>query len=97
MKQSDIDWSKHQWQLLAVGGVWGIPSGGMIMVKNATGFELHDIMPYTDEMAAGAAMGMDVPQSAEVLKEFQRSQFELMRRHFEAAGLTFTDPKGLLK
>jgi hypothetical protein len=54
-------------------------------------------MPHTPIMQTGAQIGMDVPATAEALLDYQRQDFACIKARFEAAGLTFTDPKNLLK
>lgn len=91
-----IEWNKRHWRMLREGAVWAIPACCAVMVKTSSGFELNSLMPYTAEMALAAVIGMDVPDSAKRLKAHQRLTFHLIKESFEAAGLTFTDPRNLL-
>jgi hypothetical protein len=95
--EDEVAWSKRQHALMKLGGVWGVPRSGLMMRKTETGFELHELMPYTMELGEGILMGLLVPGTAEELKAWQREDFACIQKRFEAAGLTFTDPKGLLK
>lgn len=96
MKTEHIEWCKRHHASIRDGGSWGVPRSGLVFKKTVTGFELVDVMPYTDDLAFGASIDKDVPQSAEALLEWQREDFACIQRHNKAAGLEITDPKALL-
>lgn len=77
------------------GEVWGIPRSGLIMRRNATGFELEGVMPFA-EIEGAAELGRDVPATADELLSYQRADFAYIRARFITCGFTFTDPEGLL-
>jgi len=68
----------------------------MVFVKTATGYELASIMPYLPEMSQAFTAGHDVPASPSALLQHQRKEYAIHKKVHEAAGLTITDPKGLL-
>lgn len=96
LKLENIVWGKEHWERIRNGGVWAVPCLCGIMQRTPKGFSLMLLMPYTDAIKSAAMLGMDVPGSAADLLAFQRHSFNLLKEHFEAAGLTFDDPKNLL-
>ena len=96
IKQSDIDWSLNHHKSLRDGGTWAIPRSGLIMRKTPEGFELQEVMPWMPVMGEAAKLGMSVPVSADDLIKYQRKDFGDIQSVFEAAGLSFSDPKNLL-
>jgi hypothetical protein len=95
-EQDHIHWCKQNYALLKNGGSWAVPRSGLIFQRTENGYELINVMPYTDDMAIGAYLGKDVPQSAEELLAYQRSDFAVIKKYNTLAGLEVTDPKGLL-
>jgi hypothetical protein len=84
--------------MMALKGIWGLPRSGLVFQK-ASGDELalHEVMPWSPEMAQAQQWGFDVPPTAKDLRKFQQLDFETISERFEAAGISVTDPKGLLK
>lgn len=97
MTLDDLVWSKRQWELIRDGGVWAIPTACVVMQRTPKGFSLHDVMPFTPEMAAAVADGWDIPKTAAAFRVYQRQRFNFIKKYFETAGLDFDDPKGLLE
>jgi hypothetical protein len=91
-----IQWCKDHHAALKDGGVWAVPMSCMVFRKTATGYELASIMPYMPEMSQAFTAGMDVPASPSALLEHQRREFALHKHVHELAGLTISDPQGLL-
>src|SRR5215469_2772959 len=96
MNQNHITWCKTNHALIKEGGSWAVPRSGLIFKKTLVGYELTDLMPYTPELSQGFSDGKDVPPSPGKLLEYQRQDFNCIRQHHEAAGLTVTDPSRLL-
>lgn len=93
---TEIMWSRRQWQQIKDGGVWAIPRSGLIVERTPAGFSLVNVMPFTEELAAAAGEGRDVPKTAAELRAYQKYDFRFIAQRFEAAGLIFDDRNGLL-
>lgn len=85
---TDLAWCRAHYAMMNEGGVWGVPRSGLIFQKNDGALVLVNRMPWTDELAQAAADGLDVPATAEELRAYQDSDYELIRGRFEAAGIT---------
>lgn len=96
IKAVTLEWCRRNHASIAEGGVWGVPQSTLIFKKTAKGYELLAVMPYLPDISDAFSHGHDVPPSPSALKEFQRQEFKLHREVHEMAGLTITDPKGLL-
>jgi hypothetical protein len=82
---------------MRINAIWGIPRSGLVFRKvSKWELALDELMPYTREMGAGFKHGFDVPPTPEDLKHHQIQDFETISKRFIAAGITVTDPKGLL-
>ena len=92
----NILWSKTQHALMKPGGTWTVPRSGLIFTRTDHGFELAMVMPFTDDMGMASAMGRDVPSTPDELLAYQQQDFKCIQRHFRAAKLDITDPKGIL-
>lgn len=77
MKRADIEWCQDLYRSLAEGGIWGVPRSGLLFTKQDGKLVLTDKMPLFTEM----------PVSAVELKEYQQDEYNLVKRHFEAAGI----------
>ncbi len=95
-EQSHADWSRRNWEMTKPGGSWALPRSGLILGRTHAGYELVAVMPFTDDMAMGAYLHADIPQNATQLRDYQRNDFNTIKHYHELAGLSVTDPKGLL-
>ena len=82
MKTSDlspahVEWSRNHFRTMSDGGVWAVPRCGIIFVRRGDSLVLTARMPYDPTM----------PISAAELDQQQRSNFESIKEHFEAAGI----------
>ena len=77
MKQEHIQWCRQLFDSLNDGGMWSLPECGLVFRKIGTELVLVEIMPHFE------AMGI----TAEKLRQFQESEYEINRQHFEAAGI----------
>lgn len=74
MDPAHVEWSRRQFATMKDQGVWGIPRSGMIFQRQ--GDELVLIrMPHMEGMPA------------EQLAEQQQADFDVVKAHFEAAGI----------
>ena len=88
MNTSHADWCRQHFNLMADGGIWGVPRSGLIFTRRGDTLVLTSVMPYFDEMAESFALGNDVPPNAEELEKYQDADFDLIREQFELAGIT---------
>lgn len=97
MNQWEIDWSRNHFSLLAIDAIWGIPRAGLFFKKvSYTELALDSLMPWMEEMGVAFREGHDVPPDAAELRRHQVREFETIASRFVAAGISVTDPKGLL-
>jgi hypothetical protein len=83
-KPEQAAWCRQQIDLLKIGGVWGIPRSGLIFTRTGENeLTLTARMPWMAEME-----GTITPEQ---LVEQQQDEYELNRRHFQAAGITMKD------
>lgn len=87
-ERRDREWCRFLWANLAEGGMWGVPRSGLVFSKREGELRLVQRMPWTDELAAAAAAGQDVPGSAAELRAFQDADAETIRRKFAEAEIT---------
>lgn len=88
MKELDIQWSRNLISTLSIGGTWMVPRSGLIFSKTGEKeLTLISKMPFMPEMAGAAADGGDVPATKEALEEYQQEDFNVIARHFLAAGV----------
>lgn len=92
----NIHWSVTTHAMIREGGTWAVPRSGLIFIKNPKGFALTSAMPWDLDMGKAYYEGRDVPASAKELLDYQRTDYECIKRNMAEAGLTVTDPKGLL-
>jgi hypothetical protein len=83
MKPEHIAWSRQTFDTLRDGGVWMVPSGGLIFTKRGGGLVLTQAMPWMEEMPVGRD---------ELIKQ-QDGMYDAIKQHFEAAGVPVS--KGL--
>lgn len=77
-----IGWCLNHFASIRPGGTWAIPRSGLIFRKEvdpAPAFRLIAAMPWMPEMEGTI--------TAEQLREQQRSEFDVNREHFAAAGI----------
>lgn len=72
---ADILWSLRNFQMLSIGGTWGVPRSGLIFRKEDT---------------KTLALVAKVPTSPEYLEQ-QRADFNAIRRRHKAARITVVD------
>ena len=65
----------------AEGGTWGVPRSGLIFVREGPALALTARMPWMEGM----------PEGAEELHTYQQGDYELIKQHFEAAGIPVVD------
>lgn len=73
-----VAWSGHFFRHMADEAVWGIPRSGLVFQKQGDSLVLIQEMPYDPVL----------PISEAELHEYQRAEFEAVKAHFEAAGIT---------
>jgi hypothetical protein len=76
-----VAWSRDQYDIIRVGGVWGVPRSGLMFTKRDGWLELTARMPYSPLM----------PLTAEQLREQQQNDFDIIQRYFAAAGIPVID------
>lgn len=84
LNPSDVEWSRNHFQIIMDGGTWAVPRSGLIFQKRSTRLELIARMPHNPDM----------PLTADELREQQRSEFDRIKSHFEAAGVTVVNACG---
>jgi len=72
-----IEWSRRQFAMMKDGGVWGIPRSGVVFQRQGDELVLILQMPHTEEM----------PVTPEQLDQQQQADFDVVKKHFEAAGI----------
>jgi len=73
-------WSQRHFTMLGLGGTWAVPRSGLIFQKtslNPPTLTLIERMPHTSEM----------PMSATELAYYQESDINLIKTHFNEAGI----------
>lgn len=97
MKDWEVTWSRNHFNLLALNATWAVPRSGLIFQKvSQDELALISVMPWMEEMGQAYKDGRDVPADAAALRKHQILDWETMAERFKAAGVRFTDPKGLL-
>ena len=81
MDKAHIDWSRHHFEMMAEGGVWGIPRSGLLFGKRGDTLVLLSRMPWVEGM----------PLSARALRQQQDRDVAGVKEHFEAAGIKVVD------
>lgn len=76
-----VQWSENMFRSLADGGTWGIPRSGLMFQRRGEELLLTDRMPWEAGMMYSAAE----------LARFQADDFEGVREHMGAAGITVLD------
>ncbi len=73
-----LPWCTSLFDSLAEGGKWGVPRSGLIFTKIGDRLVLTDKMPWEPGM----------PLNEESLLDYQDEEYESIRTHFGAAGIT---------
>jgi hypothetical protein len=76
-----VAWSQNVFRMITDGGVWGVPRSGLMFTKRGDKLVLTARMPHMAGM----------PCSAAELAEQQQDDYEGIKRHMEAAGITVED------
>ncbi len=84
---TDRAWCLQTFGMIRDGGVWGVPRSGLLFTKRGDGLVLTARMPWSEEIAEAVAEGRDVPVDVEALRAYQDSDFALIARKFEEAGI----------
>ena len=77
MKHEHVQWCRNLFESLNDNGIWGLPACGLVFRKVGAELVLIDRLPHN------AAM----PMTPEELRQYQESEYENNRQHFEAAGI----------
>ena len=80
MEDAHVAWCRNLFDMIAEGGVWGVPRSGLVFRKQSGCLVLQDRMPYDPDM-------IELGITEEQLQEQQDGDFEAIRTHFEAAGI----------
>jgi hypothetical protein len=78
MSATDNTWCRMLFGSLADGGIWGVPRSGLVFTKKADRLVLTSAMPHDPAM----------PLTEDELREYQDDDFEVIRSHFNQAGIT---------
>jgi len=81
MTPSNVEWSRRQFAMMKDGGIWGIPRSGMIFQRQGDELVLINRMPHMEEM----------PVTPAQLDQQQQADFDVVKAHFEAAGIPVRD------
>ena len=76
-----LAWSMNLFDSIADGGTWGVPRSGLVFNRKGRTLVLVMRLPHDPDM----------PLTPEQLQEYQQSDYEIIRRRFEAAGIPVTD------
>jgi len=72
-----VNWSRNHFATIQDGGSWAVPRSGLIFHRRGDELVLVCTMPHMPEM----------PCTAEQLKQQQDTDFDIIKEHFEAAGI----------
>jgi hypothetical protein len=81
LNPAHVNWSRDHFRVMSDGGTWAVPRSGMVFVKHGNRLELSARMPHDPAM----------PITPEELQEQQQADFDIIKLHFEAAGVTVID------
>jgi hypothetical protein len=79
-----VAWCRQRMNMLAEGGVWGVPRSGLTYRKRG------NTLVLTRRAAMPAALGSAAEAEAQ-WKDHQDDDFAATKEHFEAAGYTVID------
>ena len=80
------EWCRNHFNMMADGGVWGIPRCGIVFQKRGEILALQSVMPHDRQMLV---------TKKELLQQ-QVDEFDATVQNFGAAGIEVTDPDNLL-
>lgn len=83
LDEFSLAWDRNHFQSLAEGGTWGVPRSGLVFTKRHGKLILTATMPHDPSM----------PMTAKQLKEYQKADFDGIKRSFEAAGIPVEQSK----
>jgi hypothetical protein len=78
--EQHVRWCRSLFDSIAEGGVWGVPRSGLVFTKRDGELVLTVLMPWSAEM----------PITEAELAEQQEDEFQSVKAHFAAAGITVT-------
>lgn len=78
--QADVAWSRNHFRMMSDGGAWAVPRSGLIR-------KCGDQLTLTARMPHNPAM----PISPMELDRQQQADFDIIKKNFEAAGITVID------
>jgi len=81
MDPAHVEWSRRQFAMMKDGGIWGIPRSGIIFQRQGEELVLTSRMPHIEELSI----------TPEQLAEQQQADLNVVKAHFEAAGITVRD------
>lgn len=77
-----VEWSRQQFHMLKIGGVWGVPRSGLVFTRTG---DKH--LALTGVMPHDPAMGITPRQ----LFDQQAEEFQGIQRYMKLAGITVYD------
>lgn len=82
LDSAHVAWCRGQFAMLADGAVWLVPRSGLIFQRQGDTLVLTELMPWMPEME-----GTITPAQ---LDEQQAGEYDQIRDHMRAAGVTVT-------
>ena len=77
-----VEWSRRQFQMLKIGGIWGVPRSGLVFTRTGEKtLALTEVMPHNPSM----------PVTPRELFEAQAADFQAIQGYMKAAGITTYD------
>jgi hypothetical protein len=86
-QQFSTGWCRAQFDMLALGGVWGVPRSGLVFRKES---EDPDVLRLAERMPFSALPDdpdLDIPHSEAELVAYQDDDFDVIQREFALAGI----------
>lgn len=80
-----VEWCRNVFRALNEGGVWGVPRSGLVFTKRGEELVLTERLPASVEQSR-TYQGEDLQ-----LRAYQDEDFEVIKAHFAAAGITVTE------
>jgi len=76
-----VEWSGRLFATMKDGGIWGVPRSGIIFQRQGEELVLTTRIPYTEELSV----------TPEQFDQQQQADFDVVKAHFEAAGIRVRD------
>jgi hypothetical protein len=77
-----VEWSRRQFHMLTIGGVWGVPRSGLVFTRTGeTTLALTEVMPHDPSM----------PITPRELFEQQAADFQAIQGYMKMAGIRCYD------